>query len=85
MEVKPGEGEKVGTQEVNSQSPAALSPMICLLSQVKPKVDPGCTSATYCNKICGKTINVRNALCLCMLSKVLGAVCPGNNAAEADF
>lgn len=61
MDVRHGEGEEIGAQEVNSQSPAALSPVICLLSQVNLKVDPGCTSATYCNQTCGKTINARNA------------------------
>lgn len=85
MDVRHGEGEEIGVQEVNSQSPAGLSPVICLLIQVNPKVDPGCTSATYCNKTRRKTINVRNALRLCLLSRLLGAMCHSNNAAKADF
>lgn len=40
-------------------------------------------TAIYCNKTSGKTTNVRNALCLCMLSRLLGALCHSNNAAKA--
>lgn len=85
VDVRHGEGEEIEAQDVNGQSPAVLSPMICLLSQVHPKVAPGRTSATYCNKTHGKTTNVRNAQRLCVLSRLLGAMCHGNNAAKADF
>lgn len=83
MNGRHGTGEEIGAWEVNS--PAALSPVICLLSQLNPKVDPGRTTAVYCDKTCGRTINVRNALLLSVLSRLLGAMCHGNNAGKADF
>jgi len=85
MDTRHGEGEEIGAQEVNSPSPAAVPATICLLSPVNPKADAGCSVATYCNKTCGKTINVRNALRLCVLSRLPGAMCHGNNIAKADF
>lgn len=85
MDVSHSEGEEEAVHEVNSNSPAAPSPVICLLSQVNPNVDLNCSSATYCNKACGKTINVRNVLRLCVLSRLLGAMSHGNNTAKAGF
>lgn len=59
--------------------------MICLLSQVNPKADPIGSSATYCSKTCGKTINAKNALSLWVLPRLPDAISHGNNAAKADF
>lgn len=66
----------------HEQNWAAPSWMICLLSWV---ADPGGTSATYCNETRGKAVNAKNALSLRVLSRLFGAMCPGNNAARADF
>lgn len=43
MAIRHGEGEEIGEQKVNSQNPAALASVICLLRQVNPEVDSGCT------------------------------------------